>query len=114
MASTAKDARDLFSAMRNAYSKTPTRLKVIDVYILYGLITAFVQVVYMAMVGTFPFNAFLSGVLSCIGTSVLGVCLRMQVNPANKEFKDLPPERAFADFVLCNLVLHLVIMNFLG
>jgi hypothetical protein len=30
------------------------------------------QVVYMAMVGTFPFNAFLSGVLSCVGTSVLG------------------------------------------
>ena len=26
----------------------------------------------MAIVGTFPFNAFLSGVLSCIGTSVLG------------------------------------------
>ncbi|GJR17113.1 dolichyl-diphosphooligosaccharide--protein glycosyltransferase subunit DAD1 [Tanacetum coccineum] len=27
---------------------------------------------------------------------------------------DLPPERAFAEFVLCNLVMHLVIMNFLG
>ena len=26
----------------------------------------------MALVGTFPFNAFLSGVLSCVGTSVLG------------------------------------------
>ncbi|XP_020274615.1 UDP-glucose 4-epimerase 4-like [Asparagus officinalis] len=25
--------------------------------------------------------------------------------------QDLPPERAFADFVLCNLILHLVIMN---
>lgn len=93
---------------------------------------------------------------SIVGT----VCLRMQVNPVNKEFKvrvppyltsmqqcffvgtvvnnvscdcdwlfkqwladsepsnlfaqDLPPERAFADFVLINLVLHLVIMNFLG
>uniref|UniRef100_A0A7I4FC91 Dolichyl-diphosphooligosaccharide--protein glycosyltransferase subunit DAD1 n=2 Tax=Physcomitrium patens TaxID=3218 RepID=A0A7I4FC91_PHYPA len=72
MASTAKDAQDLFSAMRSAYSKTPTRLKIIDVYVIYGLITALIQVVYMAMVGTFPFNAFLSGVLSCIGTSVLG------------------------------------------
>ncbi|KAF2580506.1 hypothetical protein F2Q68_00000738 [Brassica cretica] len=28
--------------------------------------------------------------------------------------QDLAPERAFADFVLCNLVLHLVIINFLG
>ncbi|KAF5194280.1 Dolichyl-diphosphooligosaccharide--protein glycosyltransferase subunit dad1 [Thalictrum thalictroides] len=72
------------------------------------------QVVYMAIVGSFPFNSFLSGVLSCVGTAVLAVCLRIQVNKENKEFKDLPPERAFADFVLCNLVLHLVIMNFLG
>ena len=32
----------------------------------------------------------------------------------NENLQDLPPERAFADFVLCNLVLHLVIMNFLG
>ncbi|KAF9586849.1 hypothetical protein IFM89_039950 [Coptis chinensis] len=72
------------------------------------------KVVYMAIVGSFPFNSFLSGVLSCVGTAVLAVCLRIQVNKENKEFKDLPPERAFADFVLCNLVLHLVIMNFLG
>ncbi|KAL8107648.1 dolichyl-diphosphooligosaccharide--protein glycosyltransferase subunit DAD1-like isoform X2 [Apium graveolens] len=74
----------------------------------------FAQVVYMALVGSFPFNSFLSGVLSCVGTAVLAVCLRIQVHKENKEFKDLPPERAFADFVLCNLVLHLVIMNFLG
>jgi hypothetical protein len=29
------------------------------------------QVAYMGLVGTFPFNSFLSGVLSCIGTTVL-------------------------------------------
>lgn len=29
------------------------------------------QVVYMASVGSFPFNSFLSGVLSCVGTAVL-------------------------------------------
>ncbi|KAK1301963.1 Dolichyl-diphosphooligosaccharide--protein glycosyltransferase subunit DAD1 [Acorus calamus] len=92
------DARALIRSLRVAYSATPTTLKA----------------VYMGMVGSFPFNSFLSGELSCIGTAVLAVCLRIQVNKENKEFKDLPPERAFADFILCNLVLHLVIMNFLG
>ena len=29
------------------------------------------QVVYMALVGSFPFNAFLSGFLSSVGTAVL-------------------------------------------
>ncbi|KAF3324276.1 Dolichyl-diphosphooligosaccharide--protein [Carex littledalei] len=48
------------------------------------------QVVYMALVGSFPFNSFLSGILSCIGTAVLAVCLCIQVNKDNKEFKQLP------------------------
>lgn len=29
------------------------------------------QVAYMGLVGSFPFNSFLAGVLSCIGTAVL-------------------------------------------
>ncbi|CAF2099015.1 hypothetical protein BRARA_E01730 [Brassica rapa] len=112
--STSKDAQDLFRSLHSAYSATPTNLKIIDLYVVFSVFTALIQVAYMALVGSFPFNSFLSGVLSCIGTAVLAVCLRIQVNKENKEFKDLAPERAFADFVLCNLVLHLVIINFLG
>ncbi|CAI9755324.1 unnamed protein product [Fraxinus pennsylvanica] len=111
---TSKDAQALFHSFYSAYAATPTNLKIIDLYMLFAVLTAVIQVVYMAIVGSFPFNSFLSGVLSCVGTAVLAVCLRIQVNKENKEFKDLPPERAFADFALCNLVLHLVIMNFLG
>ncbi|KAJ0976061.1 hypothetical protein J5N97_018026 [Dioscorea zingiberensis] len=111
---TANDAQALFRSLRSAYASTPTNLKIIDLYVVFAVMTALIQVVYMGMVGSFPFNSFLSGVLSCVGTAVLAVCLRIQVNKDNKEFKDLPPERAFADFILCNLVLHLVIMNFLG
>ncbi|KAL8150520.1 hypothetical protein V2J09_020328 [Rumex salicifolius] len=111
---TSKDAQALFQSLLSAYTATPTNLKIIDLYVVFAVSTALIQAVYMALVGTFPFNSFLSGVLSCVGTAVLAVCLRIQVNKENKEFKDLPPERAFADFVLCNLVLHLVIMNFLG
>ncbi|KAK9076021.1 hypothetical protein SSX86_004351 [Deinandra increscens subsp. villosa] len=112
--STKDDAQALFHSLRSSYSATPTNLKIIDLYVLFALSTALIQVGYMAIVGSFPFNSFLSGVLSCVGTAVLAICLRIQVNKENKEFKDLPPERAFADFILSNLVLHLVIMNFLG
>ncbi|KAF1874716.1 hypothetical protein Lal_00007330 [Lupinus albus] len=139
--STSKDAEDLFRALWSSYSATPTNLKIIDIYVLFAIFTALIQVAYVALVGSFPFNSFLSGVLSCVGTAVLAVlaaiyiyafvcsclsyhcyilfyfgtvCLRIQVNKENKEFKDLAPERAFADFVLCNVVLHLVIMNFIG
>ncbi|KAL3619481.1 Dolichyl-diphosphooligosaccharide-protein glycosyltransferase subunit dad1 [Castilleja foliolosa] len=111
---TTRDAQALLHSLRSAYAAAPANLKIIDIYIVFAVVTALIQVVYVAIVGSFPFNSFLSGVLSCVGTAVLAVSLRIQVNKENKEFKDLPPERAFADFILCNLVLHLVIMNFLG
>ena len=45
----------------------------------------------------------------------VSVCLRVQVNPNNKsEFLGVGPERAFADFVFANVILHLVVMNFIG
>ncbi|KAJ6933214.1 dolichyl-diphosphooligosaccharide--protein glycosyltransferase subunit DAD1 [Populus alba x Populus x berolinensis] len=84
---TSRDAQALFQSLRSAYTATPTSLKIIDLYVVFAVFTAIIQVVYMAIVGSFPFNSFLSGVLSCVGTAVLAVCLRIQVNKENKEFK---------------------------
>eukprot|EP01027_Heterolobosea_sp_BB2_P001320 GEZU01002021.1.p1 GENE.GEZU01002021.1~~GEZU01002021.1.p1 ORF type:complete len:137 (-),score=9.38 GEZU01002021.1:93-464(-) len=53
------------------YNKTPRRLKVIDVFLVYILLTGIIQFVYCALVGTFPFNSFLAGFISCIGLFVL-------------------------------------------
>ncbi|KAF2587769.1 hypothetical protein F2Q70_00038938 [Brassica cretica] len=66
----------------------------------------------MALVGSFSFNSFLFGVLSCIGTAFLAGRFNVSLQLTNTPH-DLAPERAFADFVLSNLVLHLVIINFL-
>lgn len=40
--------------------------------------------------------------------------LRMQSDPANKDFKGISPERAYADFVLAGMVLFLAAVNYLG
>ena len=61
--STAKDAQVLVASLRSAYSATPTKLKIIDLYVVYAVLMAVVQVFYMEIVGSFPFNAFLSGSL---------------------------------------------------
>uniref|UniRef100_A0A453QE03 Dolichyl-diphosphooligosaccharide--protein glycosyltransferase subunit DAD1 n=1 Tax=Aegilops tauschii subsp. strangulata TaxID=200361 RepID=A0A453QE03_AEGTS len=68
----AGDAKLLIQSLTKAYAATPTNLKIIDLYVVFAVATALVQVVYMGIVGSFPFNSFLSGVLSCIGTAVLG------------------------------------------
>lgn len=94
---------------------TSKKLKIIDAYLLYVLLTGIIQFVYCCLVGTFPFNSFLSGFISTVSCFVLGVCLRLQVNPENKnQFYSVSPERAFADFIFAHVILHLVVMNFIG
>ena len=96
-------------------SSTPTKLKILDAYLFYILLTGAIQFAYCCLVGTFPFNSFLSGFISCVGCFVLAACLRVQVNPQNKvDFHNISPERAFGDFVFAHIILHLVIMNFIG
>ncbi|KAI7906105.1 DAD/Ost2 [Cokeromyces recurvatus] len=94
---------------------TPPSLKLIDIYLVYIMLTGILQFIYMAIVGTFPYNAFLGGFISTVGSFVLAANLRIQTNPENKEsFKSTSPERAFADFVVCSLLLHGFCINFLG
>ncbi|XP_068082172.1 dolichyl-diphosphooligosaccharide--protein glycosyltransferase subunit DAD1 [Anabrus simplex] len=94
---------------------TPKKLKIIDAYLLYVFLTGVIQFGYCVLVGTFPFNSFLSGFISCVSCFVLAVCLRLQVNPQNKEhFFSVSPERGFADFIFAHVILHMVVMNFIG
>ena len=53
-------------------NKTPKKLKIIDAYLLYIFLTAVIQFVYCCLVGTFPFNSFLSGFISTVSSFVLG------------------------------------------
>ncbi|CAD7078983.1 unnamed protein product [Hermetia illucens] len=71
---------------------TPKKLKIIDAYLSYIMLTGIVQFVYCCLVGTFPFNSFLSGFIST----------------------GISPERGFADFIFAHVILHLVVINFIG
>ncbi|KAJ8483241.1 hypothetical protein ONZ45_g14660 [Pleurotus djamor] len=99
-----------------AYSKqTPDRLKFIDAFLFFLMLSGIMQFAYCVLVTDFPFNAFLAGFSSNVGQFVLTASLRAQVNPENKTvFKEVSPERAFADFALGSIVLHFFVFNFLG
>ena len=51
---------------------TPQKLKLVDAYLGYIMVTGIVQFLYCCLVGTFPFNSFLSGFISTVGCFVLG------------------------------------------
>ena len=95
-------------------TSTPRKLKLIDAYLVYVMLTGIVQFVYCLLVGTFPFNSFLSGFISTVGSFILGASLRVQLNKANQSTFNVSPERAFADFVFAHVILHLVVINFIG
>ncbi|XP_029813835.1 dolichyl-diphosphooligosaccharide--protein glycosyltransferase subunit DAD1 [Manacus vitellinus] len=97
------------------YAAAPRRLKALDAFLLYVLLTARCSSDTALASAPFPFNSFLSGFISAVGSFILGVCLRIQINPQNKgEFQGISPERAFADFLFANTILHLVVINFVG
>jgi len=100
----------------NTYNEQTTdRLKFIDSFLVFIMLSGAIQFLYCILVTNFPFNAFLAGFTSSIGQFVLTASLRSQVNSDNKdEFKEVSPERAFADFALGSIVLHFFVFNFLG
>jgi oligosaccharyltransferase complex subunit epsilon len=66
------DIFNIIGEFRNNYAvNTPSLLKVIDVFLAYILLTGVIQFVYCALVGTFPFNSFLSGFISTVGSFIL-------------------------------------------
>ncbi|OBZ71950.1 Dolichyl-diphosphooligosaccharide--protein glycosyltransferase subunit dad-1 [Grifola frondosa] len=137
--STAHSSNPVNSLWKAYNETTSTRLKTIDAFLVFLMLSGIAQFLYCVLVTNFPFNAFLAGFSSCVGQFVLAASLRSQVNPANRsEFKDVSPERyvarnflepssvrpmdsldaaddrAFADFALGSIVLHFFVFNFLG
>ncbi|CAM9612256.1 unnamed protein product [Discosporangium mesarthrocarpum] len=72
------------------------------------------------LVGSFPFNSFLAGVMCTVGMFVLTVSLRMKVvegingEKVGREGPGCSEERAFAEYIACNMVLFLAVVNFMG
>jgi len=103
-------------SLTNSYTATTSpRLKLIDTFLLFIMLSGIAQFLYCVLVTNYPFNAFLAGFASSVGQFVLTASLRSQVNPENKsQFPEITPERAFADFAFGSIVLHFFVFNFLG
>ena len=72
MKQTPRPEEAILSKLANSYKKTtPTIAKLIDAYLLFILFTGIAQFAYVVVAGTFPFNAFLSGFISTVGSFVL-------------------------------------------
>ncbi|KAK3310539.1 DAD family protein [Chaetomium strumarium] len=94
---------------------TPQRTKLLDAFMAFLVAVGALQFLYCILAGNYPFNAFLSGFAATVGQFVLTASLRIQTTEANKgDFPSVSPERAFADYVVCSLILHFFCVNFIN
>ncbi|KLP10609.1 related to apoptotic cell death regulator DAD1 [Fusarium fujikuroi] len=96
-------------------NNTPQRIKLVDAFMVFLVVVGVLQFINCALAGTFPFNAFLSGFCVTVGQFVLTASLRLQTNEAVKnDCPSVSPERAFADYIVCSLILHFFAINFIN
>ncbi|KAJ2814429.1 oligosaccharyltransferase complex subunit epsilon [Coemansia furcata] len=106
---------DIFSRLARDYTdETPLRLKVIDTYMVFCVVVGLAQFAYCLLVGTFPYNAFLAGFGSAVACFVFAANLRIKTNAKNAAQFTGTPESAFVEFVVCHIILHFIVANFLG
>ena len=105
---------ELIETFYENYKETNSqKLRLIDTFILFSLAIFGVQFIYVFFNGLDPMNSFLSGIMACIGTAILLVCLRLHVNPKTKLPSD-SPEKVYAEYLIASFILYFVCVNFMG
>lgn len=113
-------------------AETPEKVKLMDLFLVFSAAAALILIVYAGLVGSFPFNAFLSAMFACAGLFVLtgesrlapwvgerdsngedAVSLRLQLTNSAK-FDGMIPQTAFVAFAACNIILFFVVFTFMG
>ena len=109
-----KNLIELLETFYENYKETNSqKLRLIDTFILFSFLIFCVQFVYVFFNGLDPMNYFLSGIMACIGTAILLVCLRLHVNPKTKLPSD-SPEKVYAEYLIASFILYFVCVNFMG
>jgi hypothetical protein len=101
------------SFLANYKEANSEKIRLIDVFIVFNFIILVLQLGYMLTNGLDPMNSFLSGIVCCLGSITLLVCLRLHVNPKSK-LTGNSNEKVFAEFFITSLILYFVCVNFMG
>ncbi|OMJ16361.1 Dolichyl-diphosphooligosaccharide-protein glycosyltransferase subunit 2 [Smittium culicis] len=110
--------------------ETSQDLMVLDAFMLLCVVVGVMQFVYAVIVGNYPYNSFLAGFGSSVASFVLTAGLRTKLSELKsfnnvKESKDsssissptkplFTASSAFSEYIVCNIVLHFIIFNFIG
>ena len=88
------------------------KVALMDAMMLCSLSTAAIQITYLMLVGSFPFNSFLASFLCCLGVFAFTASLRLQCT--SSEFHGMSIERAYSGYAMCCLVLFFLVFSYIG
>ena len=109
-----KNLMELIETFYENYKEANSqKLRLIDTFVVFSFLVFCVQIVYVFFFFFYPMNSFLSGVMACVGTIILLVCLRLHVNPKTKLPTD-SPEKVYAEYLIASFILYFVCINFMG
>ena len=109
-----KNLMELIETFYENYKEANSqKLRLIGTFVVFSFLVFCVQIVYVFFNGLDPMNSFLSGVMACVGTIILLVCLRLHVNPKTKLPTD-SPEKVYAEYLIASFILYFVCINFMG
>ncbi|KEZ44447.1 Dolichyl-diphosphooligosaccharide--protein glycotransferase [Scedosporium apiospermum] len=113
--STSNDSWIATTVVSHYIKNTSQQTKLIDAFMAYLVVVGGIQFLYCVLAGNYPFNSFLSGFSATVGQFVLTASLRSQTNASNgKKSTTVSPERAFADYIFCSLILHFFAVNYMN
>ena len=88
------------------------KLVLIDAMMTFSISTAAIQITYLLLAGSFPFNSFLASLLCCVGVFAFTASLRLQCT--SSEFHGMKGERTYGGYALCCLVLFFIVFSYIG
>ena len=111
-----QSTKGIFDQIKESYiAQTSPKTKLIDIYLLFTLLSGILVFLYGLLTGAVPYNSFLGGFIATIGSFVLTMNLRIQSELAStEEQKALTQERAAAQFLFCHLFMFFILVNFIG
>ena len=87
--------------------------QLLDHFLVFAVVNGALLALYLILNGSFPFNSFLAAFIAAVAFFVFTVCLRVQISrPA--DFGGISAERAYAEYVCCNVILFFAVITFIG
>ena len=87
--------------------------QLIDNFLAFSVVNGGLLFLYLLLHGSFPYNSFLSAMIAAIAFFVFGACLRVQI-ASPQSFGGISVERAYAEYVVCNVILFFAVLTFMG